>query len=268
MRNLWLAAAIVVLGPGLCAAQDGQPAPSSVVFPGSVGGAIGTLAPSEPGNVISQMAIEQGVSPWHRGSLFLVGFARVSPGRDTEGLAWNNRTPTMFGARLTKVMQTGVLQLNVGAALAGDTAGSSKLTRVAFGSYWAGWRGVRGGSHEVFDAFPGSISAISGIITPLEPDNWITSTMVDQGVTVYRRHRSTIIPFTRFAASVDTERYSWNNRTSIEGGAKLRQDVRGGIIDVGVSHRLQYDRVTRQFRNAPVVFVEMWIGWNPHLTRR
>jgi hypothetical protein len=265
MKNFCLTLMMFAFGSGLAAGQDQPKAPYSVIFPGSFGGTIGSLAPTEPGNVISQVALEQAITPWHHGSFFVGAFVRVSIGKDTQGLAWNNRAPSMFGVRLVKVMPSSVLQLNVGAARAGQTTGPNTLRRAVYGSYWAGWRGTRGGATQGIlpDAFPGSFSAVSGLVTPLEPTNWITSAGFEQGVTLVRRQGTSFIPFTRLAAGSDSLKYSWNNRMSVEGGTKLRQIVPGGVIDIGVSRRYQYDRISRTGRSAPVVFAEMWIGWNP-----
>lgn len=265
MKNLCLTLTMIALGSGPAAGQDQPQAPYSVVFPGSIGGTIGNVAPTEPGNLISQLGVEQAIAPWRYGSLFVVGFVRVTVGKDTQGLDWNNRAPGMFGVRLLKVLPSSVLQLNVGAARAGQTVGPNTLRRAVYGAYWAGWRGTRGGATEGLrpDAFPGSFSAVSGLVTPLEPTNWVSTASLEQGVTLARRQGMSVIPFTRLAAGADSEKFAWNNRMSVEGGAKLRQAVPGGVIDFGVSQRYQYDRISRTGRSAPVVFAEMWIGWNP-----
>jgi hypothetical protein len=265
MKNVILAAAMSVFVSAAAAGQEPAAAPYSVIFPGSIGGGVGSLSPSEPGNIISQVAFEQGVVPWQHGSIFVAGFARMTIGKDTQGLTWNNRAPAMFGVRLAKVTATSVLQLNAGASRAGQSSGPNTLSRAVYASYWAGWRGARRGATQGFrpDAFPGSVSAVSGLITPLEPRNWITSASVEQGVTLIKRQGTSLIPFTRAAAGSDTQKLSWNNRMSVEGGTKLRRMVPGGILDLGVSERYQYDRITRTARTSPVVFAEFWIGWNP-----
>jgi len=272
MRNFILTTACVaVMGmPGVSAAQERPAMPAAVLFPGSIGGSMGTLAPTEPGNLISQISLEQGFTPWHHGSLFVVGFARVALGKDTQNLAWNNRAPGMVGVKVVKVMSTSVLQVNVGAAAASTTTEGNSLKRAAYATYWAGWRGARGGDTEGIrpDAFPGSFSAASGFVTPLEPNNWISSASLEQGMTLVTVARSSFIPFTRLAGGADSERLGWNNRLSVEGGAKVRHAIPGGIIDLGVSQRYQYDRITQTGRTAPVAFAELWIGWNPRASIR
>lgn len=270
MKHVVVTLAIVVLGSGLAAGQDRPAAPASVVFPGSMGGTVGTLAPTEPGNLISQVALEQGVTPWRHGSFFVVGFARLTIGTDTQGLTWNNRAPGLVGVRLVKVLSSSVLQVNFGAALAGPTTGPHTLTRAAYGAYWAGWRGTRGAATHGLrpDAFPGSFSAVSGFVTPLEPTNWVSTATLEQGAVLFRRQQTAVMPFTRLAAGADSQQCSWNNRLSVEGGTKLRHAVPGGVLDLGVSHRYQYDRISRTGRSAPVLFAELWIGWNPRSSLR
>ena len=80
---------------------------------------------------------------------------------------------------------------------------------------------------------------------------------------MYEHGRLALIPYTRFSIVGDTRGYSWDNRTSIDAGVKLRRSVMGGSIDAGVAARQQRERMTGATRTAPVAFVELWYGWNP-----
>ena len=262
MRNL-IVPALLLIGPALASAQDLPATPASIGFPGSVNMAAGTVSPTEPGNVVSLTILEQGVTVWrHKGS-FISGVAQASVGRDSEHYAWNNRRPVTLGVRFSQVMANGVLQLNVGESIVSDTSHASVVKPVAYASYWAGWRHTLAGGRFAPRALPGSFSASTGILSGLEPDNWVSTAAVDQGVSVYEHGRLALIPYTRFSIVGDTRGYSWDNRTSIDAGVKLRRSVMGGSIDAGVAARQQSERMTGATRTAPVAFVELWYGWNP-----
>jgi hypothetical protein len=262
MRTFTLAA-IILSAPAIALAQDTPSTPATVGFPGSVNMTAGTVTPTEPGNVVSLTVLEQGVTIWRHKGFFVSGIAQASFGRDSDHYAWNNRHPLTFGVRFSQVMANSVLQVNAGESIVEDGTNAATAKPIAYTSYWAGWRHTLGRSGFAPRALPGSVWATTGIVSALEPDNWVTMAAVDQGVNVYEHGRTALIPYTRLTAGADSRGFSWNNRVSIDGGLKIRRTVAGGVIDLGVAARRQHERITGNTRTAAVAFVELWYGWNP-----
>ena len=246
--------------------QESIHAPSSTALPGSVNFTSGTISPAEPGNRISSVAVDQGVTVWRRGSLFGVAYAAVTLRNDTAGLVWNHGTTLGAGARLVAVSDGQVLQASVG--VAGEPAAPGALsvapTLTATVSYWAGWAG----RHVRRSSTPGSTWVTSGIVTPREPGNWITAAALDQGIQVWRYRSVNLIAFAAATASVDTLGHDWNNRMTGEAGFKVARSIRGGIVDLRVTDRHERRWQSRANESGPSVSVNMWLGWNPHIYRR
>ena len=262
MRNL-IVPVMLLAAPVMAAAQDTPSTPATIGFPGSINMTLGNVAPTEPGNVVSLTMLEQGVTVWRHKASFVSGVAQASIGRDTDHFTWNNRRPVTFALRFSQVMSNSVLQLNVGESIVNGPSTVSAVTPVAYASYWAGWRHPLSGGRFAPRALPGTFWVTSGVTSGLEPDNWVTSAAFDQGVNVYEHGRTSVIPYTRFNISGDTRGFSWDNRTSIDGGVKVRRMVMGGVIDTGIAARRQQERITGTTRTAAVAFVELWYGWNP-----
>lgn len=262
MRQLMLPL-VLLIAPAVAVAQETPSTPSSVAFPGSVNMTVGNVTPTERGNVVSLTMLEQGVTVWRHKNTFVSGLAQLSVGRDSDHYAWNNRRPVTLGVRFSQVLSNSVLQLNVGESIVSDTTTSRVMKPVAYASYWAGWRHSLSGGTFRPRALPGTFWITSGVVSGLEPDNWVTSASFDQGAMVYEHGRTALIPYTRFTANADTRGSTWNNRTSVDAGLKVRRTVMGGVVDAGVAARRQYERLSGTSRTAGVAFVELWYGWNP-----
>lgn len=233
-----------------------------IVLPGSMNASFGSVGPLEPGNLLSDVTVEQGVTMWRRGPLFVMGFVDVTMRADSHGLAWNNTLPHVSGAKIVFAGQAGVLQAVAG--VAGDLRRETpKGTRPAgYVSYWAGWH-TPGGHAQL----PGSIWATSGVTTASEPDNWITAAHVEQGVAVKRMGDFSVVPFAALTATTDTRNYVWNNRGSLDAGVKVRTRIGGAAVDLGVAERVTRSWNGRQSDAAPIVFLNVWLGWMPRVSR-
>ena len=244
---------------GTSSAQDLR---SQIALPGSINASLGTAGPVEPGNGIGSATFEQGVTVWRRGSVFVVGFVDVTVRADTHGYTWNNTIPYLAGGKVVISGAGGVLQAVVG--MAGDTrqGATTRVRRAALLSYWAGWP-----RSPVDRQFPGSVWATSGLVTASEPGNWITAAHFEQGVSAWRGRGLSLVPFAATTLSMDTEHRAWNNRGFVDAGLKVSTHVNAASIDFGVAQR-----VTRAWHSgataaAPVVFVNLWVGWMPRVKR-
>lgn len=263
IRLIAFAAALATCGPA--AAQD---LPQTRLFPGSVSISSGALSPTEPGNVISTTTVDQGVSVWRSGSLFVLGFASVSQRNDTAGYTWNNNTPVTFGARVAKAWTSGVLQINAGVGIVANASTGPATAPIGYASYWAGWRNTRTHPGRFALAFPGHVWASSGVMTPLEPHNWITNASAEEGVTVWRYREFDVVPFGAVTVARDSKGNVWNNKAVGDAGAKVQRFVPGGVIEAGVAARVESYPTTQITRIGPAAFVNFWLGWDPRRPRK
>jgi hypothetical protein len=241
-----------------------QPSLSSVAFPGSFWISAGHVGPAERDNAIAESGFEQGIAAWSRDSWFLVPYVGVRYSADVDGHDWNNRRPTTVALKLVRRVPHGVIQGGGGVLFERDPSNGRRRHLTASVSYWAGWAGDHDGhTGGRTKGFPGSINAVSGLLTGRDPDNWITAVSAQQGIVMHRWGAFSTVPYVGAAASVDSKRRSWDNRVSYDAGVKIVRPIVGGIIEAGLAHRQQRHILTRASGSSAVAFVNLWIGWNP-----
>jgi len=260
VKHITHATLLILLAASAVGAQQ-TGAPKQLLLPGSINATAGSVGALEPGNEIGSATIEQGVAPWQRGAISLVGFVDLTLRADSQGYVWNNTTPYVAGVKLVAAGSFGVLQAAAG--VAGDLHSSYQgdVTRATYLSYWTAWQ------RAVNSRFPGNVWATSGTVTPREPGNWITAAHVEQGVTAWRHRAVAVVPFAGVTGGTDTEGYSWNNRGLLDGGVKVVTSIKGTVVHVGVAQRVDRAWNGGPTRSAPVWFVNLWTGWTPRVLR-
>lgn len=252
---------------GSAAAQQTTP-PASVTLPGSFWISAGNAGPAEPGNHISQGAVEQGITAWRSGSWFAGPFVSLSFTADSAGYEWNNKHPVTIGGKLQHRIGNGVLQAGAGVMFESDPSTGEDRHPSAFVGYWAGWQGdVSAHARGRGPAFPGSINIVSGLLTGRDPDNWMSYATLQQGIAAVRAGGFALVPYGSSAVSFDTKQRTWQNRLTNDGGVKVVRAFTGGVVEAGVAHRHQYEMLTGRSTAEPVAFVNLWIGWNPVANR-
>ena len=240
-----------------------------MTLPGSFWNSAGNVGPAEPGNHLTQGALEQGITLWRRASWFVGPFVSVSFTADTAGYDWNNKHPMTIGAKLQRRVGNGVLQAATGVMFEEDPSTGEERHPTAFVGYWAGWQGdlrahARGGG----PAFPGSVNISSGLLTGRDPNNWMSYATLQQGIAVARGIGFALVPYGSSGISFDSKRRIWQNRLTNDAGVKVVRTITGGVIEAGVAHRYQYEMLTGRNTAGPVAFVNLWVGWNPLAANR
>jgi len=249
-------------------AQDATP-PTLMTLPGSFWISAGNVGPAEPENRITQGAMEQGITLWRRGSWFVGPFVSVSFAADTVGYEWNNKHPMTIGGKLQQRMGNGVLQAGAGVIFEEDPSTGEDRHPTAFVGYWVGWQGdLAAHAQGRRPAFPGSVNISSGLLTGRDPDNWMSYATLQQGIAVARAGGFAFVPYGSSGVAFDSKRRPWQNRLTNDAGVKVVRAVSGGVIEAGVAHRHQYELLTGGSTSDPVVFVNLWIGWNPVAANR
>ena len=262
MRNAVCLFVVLYALTGSAFAQPATP-PAPVTLPGSFWISTGDAGPAEHDNRISQGTLEQGITTWRKGSWFAGPFASLSFTADTTGYDWNNKHPVTIGGKLQHRRGNGVLQAGAGVMFERDPLSGDERHPTAFVGYWAGWQGDFESHAHGGPTFPGSVNISSGLLTGRDPDNWMTYVTLQQGVTVLRGGGFAVVPYGSSGVTFDTKRRTWQNRLTNDTGLKVMRAITGGIIEAGVTYRHQYEMVTGRESGEPVVFVNLWIGWNP-----
>lgn len=270
-RGAPLRNAVVLIALLACASPlSAQELPSSRALPGSFWLSTGNVGPAERGNVVSQANLEQGLTVWQRRNLFAIPFVSAGMTADSAGYSWNDRHPAQVGMKLVWRVPGGALQGGGGVMFERDPATGHDRHLSAFVSYWSGWAAEgpaqRGG---MLRGFPGHLSATSGLMTGRDPQNWMTRIDGQQGVAVLRNRVISAVPYAGGVVTFDSKRRIWENRATLDAGFKLVRPFAGGVVEAGVAERRQYTLLTGDVSTAPIVYVNVWVGWNPRrLTSR
>jgi hypothetical protein len=260
MRKSLVISLLGLMAVSVTATAQDLSAPKELLLPGSINGTFGTVGSLEPGNVLGAVVVEQGVRAWRRGPLSLVGFVDLTVRADTKGYSWNNTTPYVTGVKFVVAGSASVLQAAVG--VAGDVrdAEIDGVMPAVYVTFWKGWQ-----PPTRLRKAPGRLWATSGVSIPREKDNWITTAHVDQGITVWRAWGNAMVPFAAATGVVDTKGYNWNNRGFVDGGVKFARNIKDAVVDFGVAQRAVREWKSGATHVSPVVFVNFWMGWTPHV---
>ena len=124
-------------------------------------------------------------------------------------------------------------------------------------------------------SLPGSAATPSQTEGPFfpkhpQPDTDFDMTRIDghQGVAVLRNRVLSVVPYTAGVVTFDTKRRVWENRVTLDAGVKVVRPFVGGVVEAGVAERRQYTVLTDEVQTAPVVYVNLWVGWNPRTVSR
>lgn len=110
---------------------------------------------------------------------------------------------------------------------------------------------------------PGNTWLVFGNLSPIEKGNLLLYGHVEQGVTMWRNGKNSLVPFVSFDTSLDSEGYDWNNKAVFMAGMKYIRGIPRGVIQIGGgwSHE---ERYKSSFSASQMVgFGSYWFGWDP-----
>ena len=263
MRKVLVFAALSLLtSPSIASAQE--PLSPSLAFPGSFWISAGEVGPAEPGNTVGQAFFEQGITVFKKGPWFVTPFFNASLVTDSRGYEWNDRNPVSVGVKLQRRTPGGVIWAGGGMMIEQDPATGERQHPAVFSGFWTGWqRDTNSHLGATRVALPGSLNVASGLLNGREPDNWVSLATVQQGVRVYRFYGIAAVPYASLQGSIDTKDYSWNNRATADVGFKAVRALGGAVVEAGVAQRMQREFKSGNQSTEPVMFVNLWVGWNP-----
>ena len=254
------------------AQQDAAPEPAPATsFPGSAWVNSGYISPLEPGNLLTTSAFEQGITLVKRGPHRVAPYAALTITQDGEGLDWNNKVVSQIGLKYSRVFGSGIVQAGAGYAYERRFRSSLGMGQpIGFASYWFGWNhDLRGGRpRRLWSSLPGTSWAAVGNHAPAERNNVIASVYVQQGVTLARVSRVSIIPLVEHTLTIDSVGHSWNNRRILGEGLKLRVPVGHGVIEPAVIYKHERRWRDGQSADGLTASVNLWYGWSPSKTHK
>lgn len=263
--RMWTICAILI--GALCAnanAQTNTLEKMPLIWPGSAWNSSGNVSPAEKGNILSTTYVEQGYTLFRSRTISFVPYVSLSVSFDTEGYDWNNRVNGQAGVKLVKSFKSGVVSL--GAAYVEEyrfKSGSRNSGPVFYASEWFGWNQPTANLTSRKIRFPGSTWLSVGNISPVEKGNVILSAYLEQGMTIAKIRRTSVIPFGAYTLSRDTDGYDWNNRDLYAAGLKLAIPGSSKVTELGVAYQREHRIKSGLDADGIAVFLRFWIGWNP-----
>jgi hypothetical protein len=230
--------------------------------------------PIEPNNYVNYFHIDQGFILGRFGKIDVEPYVAVNATKDTKGYQWNNRAEGEVGLKLVRPFKQGMVA--VGGAYASEYRFSAKGVRsqnrsgpIGFASTWFGWNQPTPHSAErkFFSSLPGSTWANIGNISPFEKGNVIGLGRIEQGVTLTKIGRVSLIPQGFLQVGVDSDKKPWNNRATYGGDFKLAIPWKSGTVDFQAGYECadQYRGVrtpgTPTSMCGPAFKVNLWTGW-------
>jgi hypothetical protein len=113
-------------------------------------------------------------------------------------------------------------------------------------------------------SFPGQAWEDLGNISPVEHNDVISATYVEQGVTLYRAPSYNFEAFGSVGVTADTLGYVWNNRVVGSAGGRFNYLVgTKGIIEVNATYTYEDRFLSSQTAGGFTPSVDYWFGWHP-----
>jgi LysM repeat protein len=109
---------------------------------------------------------------------------------------------------------------------------------------------------------PGNAWSTGGNLSPVEKDNLLNYSHLEQGFTLWRNGKNAIVPYVSVDTAADSEGYDWNNKAVVRAGAKYVRSFRLGIVSLGGGYAYE-KRFRSDFeRGEPYGFGSYWFGWD------
>ncbi len=195
---------------------------------------------------------------------------------DTKGYIYNNRQKHEGGLSLDKPFSHGIASVKFAYATeARKGKVGPRETESGFTLYTDGWVGHdqpsdSSGSSMFPKTFPGSGWWVFGKnLSPFEKDNISLQAKGEQGFTLVKVKRFSLVPEVWTQVSRDTQGYFYNNRIGWGTGVKAPITFGTGVFDVVVGWEWwkEYGKNANSSRsvNGPKVSIDLWNGWRGKL---
>lgn len=109
---------------------------------------------------------------------------------------------------------------------------------------------------------PGSFWNVTGNVSPVEKGNIISSSYLEQGITMFHKDALSLIPYVSLAPTFDSKGYDWNNRLISTVGVKAVKRFDSGMVSVAGGYaNEEHFKGDGQHAGAPYIRADYWFGW-------
>jgi hypothetical protein len=228
------------------------------------------FSPIERGNKVNYFHLDQGViATVLPGKVQLIPYAAVNATKDTKGYTWDNKVKVEAGVKLVKASSFGMV--SVGTAYARETrkgidGNDSKSGLMAYTDGWMGWDQTTPGTRtSLFSSLPGSGWFSVGNTSPFESGNVIGVVRAEQGVTLVKTKRLSLIPDAWGQVGFDSQGKPWNRRYLYGAGMKVSVPWSAGVLAVTAGYECAKEygnsATSSSAMCGPRLSVDPWTGW-------
>ena len=195
----------------------------------------------DEGNIIVEGAFEQGLLLIkYSDSVFLQTFGKLDYKKDSKKFYWNNQLKLGTGIKLNYLASKN-FAINVGVKYEWDYRIESDHTLkgfMVFSDWIANWSLD---SSSLYPGFTWGGVRYPGSQDIEDQDNLVLEGAMEQGYDWYSDGTVTINTFARFAYTLDTEGYEWNNHVNYGIGTKLKFPIKDSA-GIAIGFRLIQDK--------------------------
>lgn len=113
-------------------------------------------------------------------------------------------------------------------------------------------------------SFPGQFWNDTGNISPVEHNDLISASYLEQGVTLFRGNSTSFEILGSLGLTADTLRYDWNNRIVGSVGGRFNKYVgTKGIVELNVTYTYEDRFLSGTQKGGFTPSVDYWFGWQP-----
>lgn len=258
LKCLLLMLTVLALGRAAVAQQDNKiiyPVRTSGPLPGSAWVVLGDITPIEKNNLIYSSHLEQGRIVFDRDTITIEPYVAAGLNLDSNGYLWNNNYDLQGGVKLNRMFSHGIVSVATAYGYENryKRGGQSAGGAMGYVEDWFGWNPGQS------SRFPGSTWGTFGNIAPVEHNNLVGTTYVQQGFVAKRSYGWALVPFVEETISADRNRFDWNNFSRTGAGAKA---VVTPGVEFGVSYIREHRFESGLDAGGFAFFLKLWKGWD------
>ncbi|MDP3954058.1 MAG: LysM peptidoglycan-binding domain-containing protein [bacterium] len=109
---------------------------------------------------------------------------------------------------------------------------------------------------------PGSAWNAAGNLSPIEKGNFLNYSYLEQGITIWRNGRWSLVPYLSLSSAFDNAGHDWNNKITGQAGIKVVRTFDHGIIQLGTGYAQEHRRISNTKNGQVFGSAGYWFGWD------
>lgn len=234
-------------------------------MPGKFSATGGNLSPTEKGNVIGWINIEQSFEIYRskQRKWFVAPYLGINITKDTKDLTWNNRAVFRGGIKISRLFKNGIIEF--GSGIASEKRFYETGFKNNFEIYADTWFGRDLARYDdedgAFKHKPATVWASIGNRSPYEGNNFQFILNGEQGITLLDKRKADLVFFGHGQIATDTKGFDWNNKLITGLGLKIDIPRQACTISFGVE--AQNERRFKSGLNSSslIFFTSVYYNW-------